>query len=64
MRSFQELCPREGSVDKCIKCSRNFYDIFWKTWLAESLPVNVLELWPAFLYKKRLLFEIMFGSIL
>ena len=51
MRSFHKLFPSEASVDKCIKCSRKVCNIFWKTSLAESLPVNVLELEPAFLLK-------------
>ena len=41
MISFQELFTREASVDKCI------------TLLTESLPFNVLELQPAFLFMER-----------
>ena len=54
----KELFSREASVDKCIKCSRKFCNILWKTWLTESLPVNVLELQPNTLFKKRLLSQI------
>ena len=43
---------RRTSVDKCIKCSRRFCNIFWKPWSAESLPVNVLEHRPAFFLRK------------
>ena len=59
MKSFQELSrTKEASVDKCIKCSKKFCNIFWKTWLAEPFPVNVLELQPAFLLKKGRLSQI------
>ena len=54
----KELFSREASVDKCIKCSRNFCKILWKTWLTESLPVNLLELQPNALFKKGLLSQI------
>ena len=58
MRSVQELFPREASADKCIKYYRIFCNKSWKTWLAESLPVNVLELQPAFLFTKKRLSQI------
>ena len=40
-----------------LSAQENFV-IFWKTWLAESLTIKVLELQPAFLFKKGLLSEI------
>ena len=45
MIAFQELFLREASVDKY-------------TLLTESLPVNVLELQPTFLFKERQLSQI------
>ena len=50
MRSFQELLFGESLAEKCIKCSRKSCNIFWKSLLAESFPVNVLELQLAFLF--------------
>ena len=50
MRSFQELFTRETSVDKCI------------TLLTESLPLNVLELQPAFLFQKWQFSQIISGA--
>ena len=58
MRSLRELFRREASVDNCIKCSRKVCNIFWKTLLAKCLPVNVLQLEPSFLFKKRRLSQI------
>ena len=55
---FSRIISEKASVEKCIKCSRKFCNVFWKTWLAESLLVNVFELQPVFLFKKRLLSEI------
>ena len=40
------------------KYPTKFWNYFWKTCLTESLPVNALELQSAFLFKKRLLSEI------
>ena len=57
-RLTKELFSREASVDKCIKCSRKFCNILWKTWLTKSLRVNVLELQPNTLFKKGLLSQI------
>ena len=41
MISFQDVFTREVSADKCI------------TSLTESVPVNVLELQPEFLYQEQ-----------
>ena len=46
MISFQQLFIREASVDKYI------------TLLTESLPINVMELQPTFLFKERQLSQI------
>ena len=59
-RSFEELFNEEASVDKCIKYSKKFSNIFWKNWSAESLPVEVLKVQPVFSFKKGLLSKIIF----
>ena len=46
MIAFQVLFTREASVDKCI------------TLMTETLPVNVPELQPSFLFKERQLSQL------
>ena len=45
---ISRIFSRRASVDKCIKCSGKFCNIFWKTWSAEAHLVNLLELQPPF----------------